>query len=71
MLHALLMADTRNLWFLLWPLLWLVGAVALTFMILLALAWYPLVGLVLGVSLVWIGVRRAVAPAARSTVDRQ
>jgi predicted phage tail protein len=71
MLHALVMADVRDLWFLLWPLLWLVGAVALTLMILIALAWYPVVGLVLGVSLVWIGVRRALAPQPRSTVDRQ
>lgn len=70
-LHALTMADVRTPWLLLWPLFWLVGAVGLSLMILLALAWYPVVGLVLGVSLVWIGVRRSVWPQRRSTIDRR
>jgi hypothetical protein len=65
------MTDARNLWFLLWPLLWLVGALVLTFMVMLALAWYPVVGFVLGAGLVWIGVRRVIAPHARATADRR
>jgi hypothetical protein len=65
------MTDVRNLWLLLWPLLWLVGALVLTFMVMLALAWYPVVGFVLGAGLVWIGVRRAIAPPARATADRR
>jgi hypothetical protein len=56
-LQALLMTNIQRPWLLLWPLLWLIGAAALALMILLALAWYPVVGLALGVSLVWIGVR--------------
>lgn len=70
-LQALLMTDIQRPWLLLWPLLWLIGASALTLMILLALTWYPVVALALGVSLVWIGVRRAVTPRVRSSVDLQ
>jgi hypothetical protein len=64
------MADIRGPWLLLWPLLWLVGAVVLTLMIVVALAWYPLMGFALGSALVWLGVRRAAAPEGRPTLDR-
>jgi hypothetical protein len=65
------MADIRTPWLLLWPILWLVGAAALALIALVVLAWYPVLGLVLGATLVWAGVRRAVVPHARSLAGRR